>query len=180
MPITAFPKDIEVRKLTAAQAKAIEKYVKESNGESIAKTALIVGIPTLAILGIAGGTAFLVWHYLKDKELPTWKDVQVAAGGVVADVITDVGGAAARAAGFEDDPATPEYISAGGQTIGPLSRCKRWELDANDWHSKTYDSGTLSSGEVYQSALAAKRIINNMKKEGCDKPPAFTQSQWDD
>ena len=53
---------------------------------------------------------FLVWHWLKDKELPSWEDVQVAAGGAVADIITDAGGAVARAAGFEDDPTTPESV----------------------------------------------------------------------
>ena len=178
MPITAIPRDLDVRKLTAAQANAVKKYLSESGDKSLAKYALLVGIPTLAFVGVAGGTAFLIWHYLKDIELPSFKEVQEAAGGVVADVIIDVGGATARAAGFEDDPANPEYISAGGRTIGPLTRCKRWELDANDWHQKVYDSG--EDVNSVQASLAAKRIIKNMKKEGCDKPPAFTQSQWDD
>tara|TARA_Y100000310_G_C20621502_1_gene783567 strand:- start:651 stop:1178 length:528 start_codon:yes stop_codon:yes gene_type:complete len=174
MPITAFPKDIEVRKLTAAQAKAIEKYVKESNGESILKTALVVGIPTLAILGIAGGTAFLAWHWLKDKELPSWKDVQVAAGGVVSDVIIDVGGAAARAAGFSDDPTTPP--DAYGQTN--MTRCQRWELDALDIYTKVQEG--LGPTETVQAALATKRVASNMKKEGCSRPSGISQKQWDE
>jgi len=178
MPITAIPRDLDVRKLTAAQANALKKYLSESGDKSLAKYALLVGIPTLAFVGVAVGTGVLVWSYLKDIELPSWKDVQEAAGGVVADVVVDVGGATARAAGFEDNPANPEYISAGGRTIGPLTRCKRWELDANDWHQKVYDSG--EDVNSVQASLAAKRIIKNMKKEGCDKPPAFTQSQWDD
>jgi len=174
MPITAFPKDIEVRKLTAAQAKAIEKYVKESNGESIAKTAIVTLIPTLAVLAIAGGTAFLAWHYLKDKELPTWKDVQVAAGGVVADVITDVGGAAARAAGFEDNPHNPEYLPSG---VGPLTRCQRWELDAVDILARV-QAGDLSRTETAQAALATLRVAKMMKKENCSRPAAISQDQW--
>ena len=178
MPITAIPRDLDVRKLTAAQANAVKKYLSETGDKSLAKYALLVGIPTLAFVGVAGGTAFLIWHYLKGIDLPSFKEVQEAAGGVVADVIIDVGGATARAAGFEDNPANPEYISAGGRTIGPLTRCKRWELDANDWHQKVYDSG--EDVNSVQASLAAKRIIKNMKKEGCDKPPAFTQSQWDD
>jgi len=178
MPIAAVPAGVDIRKLTATQAKALEKFVKDSGDNSLARTALLVGIPTLAFVGISVGAGVLIWSWLKDKELPSLEDVQIQAGKVVADVILDVGGTVARAAGFEDNPANPEYISAGGRTIGPLTRCKRWELDANDWHEKVYDSGEDVNSA--QAALAAGRIIKNMKKEGCDKPTGFTQSQWDE
>jgi len=179
MPITAFPKDIEVRKLTAAQARAIEKYVKDSGDKSLGRTALLIGIPTIAFLAVAGGTAFLVWHWLKDKELPSWEDVQVAAGGVVADIVTDVGGAAARAAGFEDNPTTPELLQLGDGRVVELSRCQRWEQDAADILARV-QAGKLSKSETVQAALATKRVIKNMKKEGCERPLAISVAQWDE
>jgi len=173
MPITAFPKDLEVRKLTAAQANAIEKYVKDSGDKSLARTALIVGIPTVAFLGVTIGAGVLVWHWLKDKELPTWKDLQVAAGGAVADVVTDVGGAVARAAGFEDNPTTPEVVQ--GST---LTRCTRWAVDATDILGRV-QAGNLTKSETIQAALATKRVAKNMKREGCNRPSAISQAQWD-
>ena len=63
---------------------------------------------------------------------------------------------------------------------GPLSRCKRWELDAQNWYEKTYLSGKLSKSETVQAALAAKIIIKSMKAEGCDKPSSFSQDQWNE
>jgi len=174
MPITAFPKDLEVRKLTAAQANAIEKYVKDSGDKSLAKTALIVGIPTVAFVGVAAGTGFLVWHWLKDKELPTFQDVQVAAGEAVSDVIINVGGAVARAAGFEDNPTTPEVVQ--GST---LTRCTRWAVDATDILGRV-QAGNLSKSETIQAALATKRVAKNMKREGCNRPSAISQAQWDE
>ena len=178
MPITAFPKDIEVRKLTAAQAKAIEKYVKSSGDKSLGRTALLIGIPTAAFLAVAGGTAFLVWHWLKDKELPSWKDVQVAAGGAVADIITDVGGAAARAAGFEDDPTTPEMYTLPSGNVVQLTRCQRWEYDAQDI-LEIVQAGGLSKTETVQAVTALLRVAKRMKAEGCDRPLSISKAQWD-
>ena len=184
MPIAAIPEGVELRKISAVQQKAIDKLLKNQKDSNILETAIGAIIPTLGFMGVGAAALVMGWSYLKDLELPTPKEVAKAvteaAGGVVADVIVDGGGAIVKAMGYEDNPATPEYISAGGQTIGPLSRCKRWELDSNDWHKKTYDSGKLSTDEVYQSALAAKIIIKNMKAEGCDRPPAFTKSQWNE
>ena len=66
MPITAIPRDLDVRKLTAAQANAVKKYLSETGDKSLAKYALLVGIPTLAFVGVAVGTGVLGWTYLKD------------------------------------------------------------------------------------------------------------------
>ena len=60
--------------------------------------------------------------------------------------------------------------------MGPLTRCKRWEMDATTWLEKV-QAGNYNT---VQAALAAKRIISNMKKEGCSRPLAFTVAQWED
>ena len=177
MPITAIPRDLDVRKLTAAQANAVKKYLRETGDKSLAKYAVLVGIPTLAFVSVAAGTGFLIWHYLKDTELPTFQEVAEKAGGTVADIVVGIGGFTARTAGFEDNPKTPEYITfPDREPIGPLSRCKRWETDAQNWLIKV-NTGDYN---LVRAAIAAKIIIRNMKKEGCVKPPAFTQAQWDD
>ena len=61
-----------------------------------------------------------------------------------------------------------------------MSRCKRWETDATEWLAVKQSKGDLGPAESIVAALAAARIIKNMKKEGCSKPSAFTQAQWDE
>jgi hypothetical protein len=133
-------------------------------------------------LGGIGAIAYVfkdeLQQYLKDKEedVVTWiGGLPRAGGGLVADAIINLEGAL-----FPQNPVTPEFIEAGGRTIGPLSRCKRWETDATEWLSVKQSKGDLGPTESVIAALAAARIIKNMKKEGCPRPSAFTQAQWDD
>ena len=136
----------------------------------------------LAVLGGIGAIAYVfkneLQQYLKDKEedVVTWiGGLPRAGGGLVADAIIGLEGAL-----FPQNPVTPEFIEVGGRTIGPLSRCKRWETDATEWLSVKQSKGDLGPAESVVAALAAARIIKNMKKEGCPKPSAFTQAQWDE
>ena len=138
-----------------------------------------MGLPTIAFLTVAGGAAFLVWHYLKDLELPTWQDAKEAAGGAVADVIIDVGELLREQPVFEDNPTTPELFQLASGRVVELTRCQRWEQDATDILAKV-QAGGLSSSETVQAALATKRVAKNMKKEGCDRPSAISQAQWDE
>ena len=136
----------------------------------------------LAVLGGIGAIAYVfkdeLKTYLADKEedVITWiKGLPAAGGGVVADAIISL-----ESTLFPQNPVTPEFIEVGGRTIGPLSRCKRWETDATEWLSVKQSKGDLGPAESVVAALAAARIIKNMKKEGCLKPSAFTQDQWDE
>jgi len=178
MPITAIPTDVEIRKITPTQKQALDELLKKQKEGSLLQTAVAVTIPSLAIMTVAGAAVALFYYKdeLEDyiRELPT--TVATAAGGKVADVITDLGGAVARAAGFSDDPTTPEYLPSG---VGPLSRCKRWEVDAVEIKSRN-QTGNLSKPQTVQAALALKRVAKNMKIEGCSRPTAITQAQWDE
>ena len=173
MPVIAIPKDIEFRKVTAAQQKGLEKLLKESKGNVLRA----VAIPTIAFSAIAliGGTAFLFRDQIKefveenvDNLGEAIKDKAVGlvetAGGGVADIITTVVG--------RDEPRTPEFTPSGA---GPIPRCTRWESDYVDT-IKDNPSPT----EVVLLALAQKNIIKSMKYEKCDKPSIIPQSQWDD
>ena len=176
MALELMPDGKTFKKLNATQKKALDTYYKRLHDKPLTET---LGIPIgLAVLGGIGAIAYIfkdeLQQYLKDKEedVVQWiKGLPAAGGGVVADAIINLGDAI-----FPANPATPEYISVGGRTVGPLTRCKRWEMDATTWLEKV-QAGNYNT---VQAALAAKRIISNMKKEGCTRPLAFTVAQWED
>ena len=176
MALELMPDGKTFKKLNATQEKALKRYYKRLHDRPITQE---LGLPIgLAVLGGIGAIAYVfkdeLQQYLKDKEedVITWiKGLPAAGGGVVADAIINLGDAI-----FPANPATPEYISVGGRTVGPLTRCKRWEMDATTWLEKV-QAGNYNT---VQAALAAKRIISNMKKEGCSRPLAFTVAQWED
>ena len=180
MALELMPDGKTFKKLNATQEKALKRYYKRTHDKPLIRDlALPIG---LAVLGGIGAIAYVfkeeLQQYLKDKEedVVTWiGGLPRAGGGLVADAIIGLEGAL-----FPQNPVTPEFIEVGGRTIGPLSRCKRWETDATEWLSVKQSKGDLGPAESVVAALAAARIIKNMKKEGCPKPSAFTQAQWDE
>jgi len=177
MALELMPDGKTFKKLNATQEKALKRYYKRLHDKPITQE---LGLPIgLAVLGGIGAIAYVfkdeLQQYLKDKEedVITWiKGLPAAGGGVVADVIIKAGDAI-----FPANPVTPEYITfPDREPIGPLTRCKRWETDATTWLEKV-QAGNYNT---IQAALAAKRIISNMKKEGCSRPLAFTVAQWED
>jgi len=190
MAMELLPDGKTFKKLTTAQTKAMDRYYKRSRGapERFAKMALP------ASLIIVGGMGALV--YVFKDEMKAWVDdnvddfvdwlkglpkaAAVATGGGVADVIVTAGAAVTEAVGAAGGPTTPEYLTVNGAQIGPLSICQRWENDAVDWLALVQAKPSMSGTEKTVAALAAKRIIKGMKDEGCPKPRAFTQAQWDD
>jgi hypothetical protein len=178
MPITAVPQGVELRKLSAVQKRAVDDLLARQRESSLVENFVTSALPALAFAGVGGAAVLVAYSYLNDLKIPTAKEVAkavtTAAGEIVSDVVIDVGGGLAKAAGFEDNPTTPEYLPSG---LGPLSRCKRWEIDAVDIVSRI--QGGLNEVEKVQAALALKRVIKNMKKEGCDRPTAISIDQWD-
>jgi len=177
MALTLMPDGKTFKKLNATQEKALKNYYNRLHDKPLTET---LGLPIgLAVLGGIGAIAYVfkdeLQQYLKDKEkdVVEWiKGLPVAAGGGVADAIINLGDAI-----FPANPVTPEYITfPDREPIGPLTRCQRWETDATTWLEKV-QAGNYNP---VQAALAAKRIISNMKKEGCSRPLAFTVAQWDD
>jgi hypothetical protein len=179
MPITAVPQGVELRKLSAVQKRAVDDLLQKQRESNLLETTISTAIPALAFAGVGGAAILVAYSYLNDLKLPTAKEVAkavtTAAGEVVSDVVIDVGGAVAKAAGFEDNPTTPEYLPSG---TGPLTRCTRWATDAVEVLGRV-QSGKLSNTEKVQAALATKRIIKNMKAEGCDRPSAISIDQWE-
>ena len=180
MALELMPDGKTFKKLNSVQEKALKRYYKRAQDKPLIQDlSLPIG---LAVLGGIGAIAYVfkdeLQQYLKDKEedVVTWiKGLPAAGGGVVADAIISL-----ESTLFPQNPVTPEFIEVGGRTIGPLSRCKRWETDATEWLSVKQSKGDLGPAESVVAALAAARIIKNMKKEGCPRPSAFSQAQWDD
>ena len=65
MPLTAVPQGVEIRKLSAAQKRALDKLLESQNGSSTKNTALAVGITTIALA--LGGMA--IYSRMKLKKL---------------------------------------------------------------------------------------------------------------
>ena len=168
MGISAIPPGVEIRKLTPMQERALDKLLKAQRDENTLQTAIRVAVPTLAFVGVAGIGIVTTFAYLKDIELPSVKDIVkgagVDAGGIVADVITNVVG--------RDNPRTPEFTPSGA---GPIPRCQRWESDYVTTIKD--DPGPI---ETTLLATAQLNIIKNMKAEGCSRPSSIPARQWNE
>ncbi len=159
MSIAAIPPGVEIKKLTKTQERALDKLLKAQRDENTLQTAIRVAVPTLAFVGVAGIGIVTTFAYLKDIELPSVKDIVknagVDAGGLVADVITNVVG--------RENPRTPEFTPSGA---GPIPRCQRWETDYLDSRVR---QDKASEFEKPLIALGQLNILKNMKTEGCSK-----------
>jgi type IV secretory pathway TrbL component len=172
MPITAIPKGVELRKITAVQKRALDDLITKERGSSALTTALVVGIPS-----IIAGSAVLA--YVFKEEAKEWfekqeekvkdvvKDVVVKTGETIVETIIETGNRV-----FRNTPTTPEQY--GGST---LSRCTRWAVDATENLARV-QKGNLTKTETAGLAANLKYIISNMKSEGCSRPSAISVAQW--
>jgi hypothetical protein len=174
MPITAIPKGVELRKITSVQKRALDELITKERGSSALTTAILVGIPS-----IIAGSAVLAYvfkeeakEWLADQQetiLEVAKKVVENTGGGIVDIVLDTANKV-----FQNNPKTPaEYQGV------KLTRCKRWEIDAIDTLS-LIQKGNLSRSETVILATAMISIAKAMKLEGCSKPSAFSQAQWDE
>jgi hypothetical protein len=174
MPITAIPKGVELRKITAVQKRALDELIAKERGSSALTTAVLVGIPS-----IIAGSAVLA--YVFKDEMKKWfdeqeqkvkdvvKNVVVTAGETVVETVVEAGNKV-----FRNDPTTPEQYA--GST---LNRCTRWSVDATENLARV-QKGNLTRTEKVGLATNLKIIISNMKSEGCSRPSAISQAQWDE
>jgi len=172
MPITAIPKGVELRKITAVQKRALDELITKERGSSALTTALVVGIPS-----IIAGSAVLA--YVFKEEAKDWfdkqeekvkdvvKDVVVKTGETIIELVIETGNKI-----FKNDPVTPEQY--GGST---LNRCTRWAVDATENLARV-QKGNLTRTETAGLAANLKYIISNMKSEDCSRPSAISVAQW--
>ena len=173
MPITAIPQGVELRKLTAVQKRALDELITKERGSNALTTAILVGVPSI----IAGSA--VVAYVFKD-EMKAWleqqqdtlteaaKKIVSGAGEGIVDIVIDTGNKI-----FRNNPVTPEVVQ--GST---LNRCTRWAVDATDTLGRI-QTGNLTKTQKTQAALNLIYIAKNMKGEGCSRPSAISQAQWD-
>ena len=174
MPITAIPKGVELRKITAVQKKALDDLITKERGNSALTTAILVGIPS-----IVAGSAVLA--YVFKEEAKEWfaeqeenfreavVKVVAGAGGGIVDVVLDTANKV-----FQNNPKTPKVVNG-----SELTRCTRWAVDATDVLALV-QKGNLTKAETVTAAFATIAIAKAMKLEGCSRPAAISQDQWDE
>jgi len=159
------------KKLNRTQTKALNNYYQRLHDKPPSRQDFVLPVGLIISGGLLAGAYIFKEEILKLKldELP------IEAGEGVADILLKV-----QDVIFPQNPNTPEFIIIDGREIGPLSRCQRWEADATDVLAAIQLKGSdISRTETVAFALALKRIINNMKKEKCERPLSITQAQWD-
>ena len=140
------------------------------NSLAALSTPKAVGKPNSAVLEPSPSAIVPLPISIKSMSLVSEAFVKVVAGageGIV-DIVIDTGNKI-----FRNNPVTPEIVQ--GST---LDRCTRWAVDATDTLGRI-QTGNLSKTEQTQAALNLIYIAKNMKGEGCSRPSAISQAQWD-
>jgi hypothetical protein len=173
MPITAIPKGVELRKITAVQKRALDELITKERGSSALTTALVVGIPS-----VVAGSAILAYvfkeeakEWLADQQetiLEVAKKVVENTGGGIVEVVLDTANKI-----FQNNPKTPKVVNG-----SELTRCTRWAVDATDVLALVQKGG-LTKAETVAAAVATIGIAKAMKLEGCSRPAAISVAQWD-
>ena len=172
MPITAIPKGVELRKLTAVQKRALDELIEKENGRNTLQTAILIGIPSVvagsAILAYVFKDEAKAWFAEQEENFrEAFVKVVAGAGEGIVDIVIDTGNKI-----FRNNPVTPEVVQ--GST---LDRCTRWAVDATDTLGRI-QAGNLTRTEKTQAALNLIYIAKNMKSEGCSRPSAISEDQW--
>ena len=174
MPITAIPKGVELRKITAVQKRALDELITKERGSSALTTAILVGIPS-----IIAGSAVLAYvfkeeakEFYADKKgefIEAIKIVVENTGGGIVDVVLDTANKV-----FQNNPKTPKVVNG-----SELTRCTRWAVDATDVLALVQAKGSnITKTETVAAALAIIGIAKEMKREGCSRPSAISVAQW--
>jgi len=174
MPITAIPKGVELRKITAVQKRALDDLITQERGSSTLKTAILVGIPS-----IIAGSAVLAYVFKEEakewfaKQEENFKEAIVkvveGAGEGIVDVVLDTANKV-----FQNNPKTPKVVNG-----SELTRCTRWAVDATDVLTLVQAKGSdITKSETVLAAIATIAIAKEMKREGCSRPSAISEDQW--
>ena len=172
MPITAIPKGVELRKITAVQKRALDELITKERGSSALTTALVVGIPSVvagsAILAYVFKEEAQEWYADKKGEIvEAIKTIVENTGGGIVSVVLDTANKV-----FQNNPKTPEIVNG-----AKLTRCTRWAVDATDVLALV-QKGNLTKAETTVAAIATIAIAKEMKREGCSRPSAISEDQW--
>ena len=173
MPITAIPPGVVIKTITPAQKRALDELLGKERDNSAISTALMVGIPSIiagsAILAYVFKAEMQEWFKnQQDTLLEATKKLVAGAGEGVVDIVLDTANKV-----FRNNPKTPKVVNG-----SELTRCTRWAVDATDVLALV-QKGNLTKAETAVAAIAIIGIAKEMKREGCSRPSAISQDQWD-
>ena len=173
MPIAAIPPGVVIKNIPPGHKRALDDLLSKERDNSAISSALLVGIPS-----IIAGSAILA--YVFKDEMKTWfkeqqdtlleatKKVVAGAGEGIVDITLDTLNKV-----FQNNPKTPKVVNG-----SELTRCTRWAVDATDVLALV-QKGNLTKAETVAAAVATIGIAKEMKREGCSRPSAISQKQWD-
>ena len=177
MPLTAVPQGVEIRKLSAAQKRALDKLLESQNGSSTKNTALAVGIPTIALA--IGGMAFLFKDEIKETVKESWDDIKEFAEGIPAGMFTgtiDAGFALGKEiTGVDLEATTGRAAEVFGDTI---SLCEQYEYDLVELQQRVDATPSWNVVAIAALGLGKRSKLKGMKAAGCTKPPYINQQDW--
>lgn len=175
MPLTAVPQGVEIRKLSAAQKRALDKLLESQNGSSTKNTALAVGIPTIAL--VIGGMAFLFKDEIKETAKSEWENIKSFAKGIPAGIFVgtiESGFALGKEiTGIDLEATTGRAEEIYGPDIGI---CQQYEFDLVELAQRTEGAAWWEKPLL---GFNIRQKLKGMKKAGCSKPSFTPQIDWD-
>ena len=132
----------------------------------------------VCIPSVGAGSAILA--YVFKEEAKAWladqqetilevaKKVVENTGGGIVDIVLDTANKI-----FQNNPKTPKVVNG-----SELTRCTRWAVDATDVLALV-QKGKLTKAETVAAAVVNNGIAKEIKREGCSRPAAISQAQWD-
>ena len=178
MPLTAVPQGVEIRKLSAAQKRALDKLLESQNGSSTKNTALAVGIPTIVLA--LGGLAFLFKSEIKENIKENWDDLKSFAEGIPAGMFTgtiDAGFALGKEiTGVDLTEVTGRATEVFGESV---SLCEQYEYDLVELQQRVDKTPSWNVVAITLLGIGKREKLKGMKKAGCSKPPYINQNDWD-
>jgi len=169
MPIAAVPQGLELRKISAVQKRALDDLLYKQKETSLTSTALMVGLPTVIIGGVALTYLFKdelkedfenIKNYVQELPASTYKAI-LGEGFDIGKTLTGVDLSAPT-------PATTGTIFEGKKV------CERYEYDLVTLYSK--ETNFVTAPLV---GLQIQQKLKGMKRNNCSKPPYVEQKNWD-
>jgi len=178
MPLTAVPQGVEIRKLSAAQKKALDKLLESQNGSSSKNTALAVGIPSIFLA--IGGMAFLFKDEIKESIKESWTDIKQFAEGIPAGMFTgtiDAGFALGKEiTGVDLTDVTGRAAEVFGEDV---TLCQQYEYDLVELQQRVDKTPSWNVVAITLLGIGKREKLKGMKKAGCSKPPYINKNDWD-
>jgi len=177
MPLTAVPQGVEIRKLSAAQKKALDKLLESQNGSSTKNTALAVGIPSIFLA--LGGMAFLFKDEIKESIKESWTDIREFAEGIPAGMFTGTIDAG-FALGKEITGVDLTDVSGRPAAAGiDLTLCEQYLYDLVELQQRVDKTPSWNVVAITLLGIGKREKLKGMKKAGCSKPPYIDKNDWD-